>query len=241
MMASQNVSMENESTIDTLINDTDNATVASDPARWPGAVMILYSTMGIVAYVLCMITIVRNKETWKVPSFHIIVHIGAADIVQLALNGVMGGIFSLCQSDFSFAFNKIVGGVMNSGWITYTMMADLLAWNRCFQMYRPVLAKKIFTMRNTWLMLGVCWAYGLAWVITYNCPNLYFYYIPEEHAWDYGTPQESKRFATAELVQDTFHCISMVVCYSAIFIKLANQVWEFTEKRYSVPHDFPLF
>lgn len=49
--------------------------------------------------------------------------------------------------------------------------------------------------------------------------------MPEEHAWDYGTPPELRRFAKAELVQDTFHCISMVVCYVAIFVKLANQVW----------------
>lgn len=104
------------------------------------------------------------------------------------------------------------------------MMADLLAWNRCIKTCKPATAKRIFTMRNTRFMLAICWVYGLAWVITYLCPDLDFYYAPAEHAWDYGLTPKSRRFATAELVQDTLHCISMVLCYSAIFVKLAKQV-----------------
>lgn len=187
--------------------------------------MIVYAIVCMFAYALCMTTIIKNKETWKVPSFQIIVHIGAADLVQLFLNGVLGGIFTLCQDDFSFILNKVAGGIMNSGWITYTMMADLLAWNRCLQTYKPSTAKRVFSMRNTRLMLAACWAYGLSWVITYMCPDLDLYYTVTEHYWDYDAVKpKSRSFATAELVQDTMHCVSMVLCYSAIFYKLANQV-----------------
>src|SRR4051812_43641479 len=119
----------------------------SEPARWPGAIMIVFSISCIFAYVLCIVTILGKKETAKSPSYQIILHIGIADIVQLALNGILGGIYSLCQNDFNFILNKVAGGIMNSGWISYTMMADLLAWNRCMQTYRPATAKRVFSMR----------------------------------------------------------------------------------------------
>lgn len=91
-------------------------TAEDEAVRWPGAIMVIYSLICIVAYALCMITILKTEEMWKSPSFQIIVHIGAADIIQLSLNGILGGIFSLCQSDFNFTLNKVAGGVMNSGW-----------------------------------------------------------------------------------------------------------------------------
>lgn len=204
-------------------NDT-LAKVFSTPVRWPGAVMIVYSLACIVAYALCLMTILTNKDTAKSPSYRIIVHIGISDIGQLFLNGIVGGVFSLCQTDFNFYLNKVIGGVMNSIWVVCATLADLLAWNRLCHTYSPPLAERIFAMKNTRIMLAACWLYGLAWVIAFMFPNLDLLYDPAEHNWNYGPHPSAQIFSTCELAQDIFHCASMAMCYVAIVFKLVKAV-----------------
>lgn len=194
------------------------------PARWPGAVMILYSLICTVAYTLCLATILTNKDTAKLPSYQIIVHIGISDIGQLLLNGIVGGVFSLCQTDFNFYLNKTIGGITNSIWVVCVTLADLLAWNRLCHTYSPSLAQRIFAMKNTRRMLAACWVYGLAWVIAFMFPNLDPLYDPAEHNWNYGPHPSSQIFANCELAQDILHCASMAVCYVAIVFKLVRAV-----------------
>lgn len=195
------------------------------PVQWPGAVMIICGSICISAYVPCLIAILRNRDLIKLPSYQILLHIGITDLTQLFFIGIVGGIFSLSQNVFNFYLNKVAGGVLNSTWIVSVSCADLLAWNRLLQNFRPVLAKKIFSMRNIRFMLAACWIYGLAWLIAFMFPNLDLLYTPPLHNWDYGPSPESRRFSLSELIQDAIQSFSIICCYVAIVSRLIRQVF----------------
>lgn len=208
-------------------NSTGNLTDHNlEKVRWPGVVIFLYTTTYIFLYSFCLISILKDKELRKLPSYQIIMHIGLADLSQLVMT-LFGGIFSVCQTDFHFVLNKIQGGVLISSWIAYTAMADLLAWNRLIYIYNPGKAIHIFTLRNTRIMLAICWIYGLIWLTVYMCPNYDFIYTPADHTWDYTLSPQSVSIGRGELSQDVFHCTSMVLCYGAIFFELTKQVRKF--------------
>lgn len=206
--------------------DQTNATNADnepEPVRWPGAIMLIYSFTCIFPYTLCLI-VIRHKSTAKLPSYQIIFHIGITDLTQLWLNGVVGGVFSLCQNDFNHTLNKIIGGVMDASSLVCLLLADLLAWNRLFQFYNPVLAKKLFSSRNTRVFLVVAWLYGFAWMVAYMCPDMDVVYTPSVHSWDYAPTPKSQRFAFAEFINDSVHSASMVFCYACVALKAIIQV-----------------
>lgn len=209
---------------DTSWNRTANA--ADTSARWPGIVMILTVIPAVTCYVLCLAAIARNGELWKSPIYKIIFHIGIADTIQLVLNGLVGGVLSICQSTGPFMFNKINGGLCNAAWEAFLATANLLAWNRCLQIYRPYQAKEVFSARNTKVLSGICWAYAGGWLVAYLMPGLDFVYSAELHGFDYGSSPESQQMAYFEIIHDSIYAASMTVTYSAIFVKLAQEVMQ---------------
>lgn len=198
--------------------------------RIVGFVYFIFSLTCIIPYLTCLCCIVVDKELRKKPTYIIVLHIGIADALQLILNGMAGGIFTFFGTTWGFTANKVVGGFMNVGWVVYTTLAHVLAFNRFICICKPHLKFFFFTRRKTEIMMVSVWAYGLLWLAAYMCPDINLVFNVYYRNWDYDLVPLSRIFWLIELLQDSFHFFMSVVWYSFSFAsirKTANQIHDY--------------
>lgn len=74
------------------------------------SVSILY----LIPYITCMYIIYTDKKMSRQAYYTIVQHMGIADVNQLVLNGIVGGLFTIFNIDFALGgwrlwLNKIAG------------------------------------------------------------------------------------------------------------------------------------
>lgn len=189
-----------------------------------GVIYISISLFYLGPYVMCMVLIYTDKKLISKPYYLIVVNMGLTDIIQLLFNGMTAGIFTLFADLITFWMNKFVGGLMNFCWVMYCFLAHLLALNRFVNLFWPMHVNLVFSLRNTKILIILTWIYGLSWFTAYMCPDFNLLYLPETYNWDYDETKSSRLGWLVELINDSFHAVSMVVWYTLIFIKLKFRV-----------------
>lgn len=185
-----------------------------------GAIYLSLSLFYLGPYVMCMILIYTDKKLISKPYYLIVVHMGLTDIMQLVFNGITAGVFTLFNHMLSFWVNKFIGGLMNFCWVMYCFLAHALAFNRFVNLFWPLSINKVFSMKNTKILISLIWIYGLTWFTAYMCPNFNLIYLKETYNWDYDVAPASRIGWLIELINDCTHAGAMVIWYSLIFIKL---------------------
>uniref|UniRef100_A0A915KHJ3 Uncharacterized protein n=1 Tax=Romanomermis culicivorax TaxID=13658 RepID=A0A915KHJ3_ROMCU len=190
-----------------------------------GTIYILISCFYSIPYLFCLIIIKMDKRLSKEQYYKIVYHMGVADLTQLVFNGISGGIFTYwCidhrESTVYFWINKAIGGLMNFCWVIYCSFAHLLAFNRfCHVLYKHYVGV-IFSPKNTSIMMGGVWLYGLVWQAAYLVPGINLFYHIDDYNWSYDSMDLSQRAWMAELISDTFHTGGMIVWYTIVLGKL---------------------
>jgi len=152
-----------------------------------GSIYIGIPLFCLVPYLACLWAILSDKHLRRQSTYIIIYHIGIADVLQLVTDGIISGIFTLCGTTGSYYLNKSVGAFLNIGWIVYTVLAHVLAFNRYVWLCRPQWRDRVFSQRRTEYIMYACWGYGLLWFASYFTPNIDMVFNVYERSWNYFT------------------------------------------------------
>lgn len=188
-----------------------------------GAIMVMYTIGFVGPYIACLWVFATDPEMSSRPCYRIIFHIGVSDVIQGVANGIGGGLMSIFRSAPHEA-NKRVGSFLEGSWMAYSILVNLLAFNRFVQVCFSNRANQIFTKRNTTLLIALCWSYGIVAFIIYNTPWIHVVYFPEMYLWGYDTNGESVICGYVEEALDLFQLLCMIVWYIGIFVRLKLQV-----------------
>uniref|UniRef100_A0A915JW63 G-protein coupled receptors family 1 profile domain-containing protein n=1 Tax=Romanomermis culicivorax TaxID=13658 RepID=A0A915JW63_ROMCU len=189
-----------------------------------GGMYVFISTLFLFPYSLCMFLILTNKQMMSKPFYIILLHMGTADMIQLVFNGVMGGVFTITCLSAQPMVNKVVGGTMNFCWVTYCLMAHLLAVNRFVSICYPHKLWHIFSKKNTKIMIYFVWGQGFLWFLVYLTPDVNVLYNVNEYRWEYDGTALSRIVWKFELAIDSFHALGMVFWYACIFLKIKKKL-----------------
>lgn len=193
--------------------------------RFIGAVYIGIPLFCLVPYSACLWAILSDRQLRRQSTYIIIYHIGFADVLQMITDGIISGVFTLSGTTGSYWTNKATGAFLNIGWIVYTVLAHVLAFNRYVWLCRPQWRDKIFSERKTKLIMYCCWAYGSLWFFSYFTPDVDMVFNVYERSWNYYTLNESAYICwLLELIQDTFQCALSIIWYALAFWKIHTQV-----------------
>lgn len=185
--------------------------------RIVGSLYFFFSFFWLIPYTCLLWSILRDESLRKKPTYIIVLHIGIADMLQLIFDGLFAGVFTFFGTTWGWTTNKVIGGIMNIGWVVYTALAHVLSFNRYIFICKPHLREKIFSKQKTNLMMFSCWLYGLAWLIAYMCPDVNLVFNVYYRNWDYDQVPASRVFWLIELIQDTFHFLMSIVWYAFSF------------------------
>lgn len=188
-----------------------------------GIIMVMYTVGFTGPYLACLWVFATDAEMASRPCYRIILHIGISDVIQGIANGIGGGLFSILRIA-PHEPNKRIGSVLEGSWMAYSILVNLLAFNRFIQVCFSNRANQIFTKRSTTWFIAICWAYGIFAFILYNTPWIHVVYYPDIYLWGYDTNFESSICAYVEEALDLFQLLCMIVWYIGIFVRLKLQV-----------------
>lgn len=206
------------------VTENDSFSGPSTEEKIVGAIYITISIVYCVPYITCMLIIATDKKLMSMPYYHVVLHMGITDIIQLVFNGTASGIFTLYGGKEMFWVNKGIGGLMNFCWVIYCFLAHVLAFNRFVNIFWPLQINIVFSMRNTKILISLIWFYGFCWLAAYLSPGLQVVYFVEGYNWDYDFDEISRIAWLVELINDSIHGGCMVIWYACIFIKLKIKV-----------------
>lgn len=224
LLSSVKIMSESDRELNSSLTDNDTSHITTTEEIIVGSVYLFISIVYCVPYILTMFLIATDKKMMRMPYYHVVVHMGITDIVQLVFNGAASGIFTLLGGNEHFWVNKGIGGLMNFCWVIYCFLAHVLAFNRFVNIFWPLKIHVIFSMKNTKILIALIWFYGFCWLAAYMSPDFNLLYFVDGYNWDYDFNEISRIAWLVELISDSFHGVCMVIWYACIFIKLKIKV-----------------
>uniref|UniRef100_A0A915HZ82 7TM GPCR serpentine receptor class x (Srx) domain-containing protein n=1 Tax=Romanomermis culicivorax TaxID=13658 RepID=A0A915HZ82_ROMCU len=122
------------------------------------AVVCIVTTLSLlylIPYVICIISMLKDKKVLERPFYLLALSLGAADILQLLTNGPGIAILTLlCKNGTMILWhdllNSSIGSVLNSTWEAGLAMIFCMAINRFVGIYcKHHVVKTIFSKKNT--------------------------------------------------------------------------------------------
>ncbi|KIH44933.1 hypothetical protein ANCDUO_25032, partial [Ancylostoma duodenale] len=92
------------------------------------------------------VTIWRDGELLRMPSYKFMFALGIFDVIQCFPHFVTG-IFTIFQSVFSPVLAKAMGVLATPAYVAYAVLTIILSFNRFIQIYSPRLDAMLFTGR----------------------------------------------------------------------------------------------
>uniref|UniRef100_A0A7E4V7I8 7TM_GPCR_Srx domain-containing protein n=1 Tax=Panagrellus redivivus TaxID=6233 RepID=A0A7E4V7I8_PANRE len=171
----------------------------------------------IIIYLLC-----TRKDQFSAPVYSQLLHMCINDGMQLFVH-IIGGYCILSQTDMPFLMNKILGGVINSGWFGWIAFSFTLSLNRFLTFCFPKYYDAFFSNRHVHWQIAICWAITLFTFAIYMTPfcTVQFYRLSFEWQYDKSTPWHSI-VNTSELYYATVLMGLSLLNYAFIVIRMKS-------------------
>ncbi|CBX32959.2 Protein CBG01417, partial [Caenorhabditis briggsae] len=126
-----------------------------------GIYFLLSGILLILLYIPCFIVMLKSKS--RNPSFRVMIILAVFDIINLAVNSVSTGIFSILGASFCQypRLIFIVGAIGNGTWMAGCAMCILLAMDRCVEIHSKFFLAFLFHKKAFRVVLGVV---GMYWM-----------------------------------------------------------------------------
>ncbi|RCN34056.1 hypothetical protein ANCCAN_20097 [Ancylostoma caninum] len=197
-----------------------------------GSCMMVLSVVCGCAYSLILVTIWRDGELLKMPSYKFMFALGIFDVIQCFPHFVTG-IFTIFQSVFSPVLAKAMGVLATPAYVAYAVLTIMLSFNRFIQIYSPRLDAMLFTGRAMKLWMGFVMVIWFLFAISLASPWAAIVYLPDAYGWDYDyTLKFSYYVQKVEMVIELSTILFSAVFYIFVIIALYR-----TRKRFLARSD----
>uniref|UniRef100_A0A915JNN3 Uncharacterized protein n=1 Tax=Romanomermis culicivorax TaxID=13658 RepID=A0A915JNN3_ROMCU len=187
-----------------------------------GSSTFIFSFTTFLLYVLCLKIIAKLRR--RSSFYKLAFQIGLSDVGQLFLNGVATSAFLIfCaggENPMPIFVQRLAGGLMGVFWFSNGFLVHCLAFNRFLNVYFLVKGRKVFTGRNTNIVIVFAWLQGLVWLMLYMLPDARFMYNMRFYTYVYGSSAASYRNSTINFWVNIFHMSGLLLWHFLILIKI---------------------
>uniref|UniRef100_A0A915KPF5 7TM GPCR serpentine receptor class x (Srx) domain-containing protein n=1 Tax=Romanomermis culicivorax TaxID=13658 RepID=A0A915KPF5_ROMCU len=146
---------------------------------------------------------------------------GFADMIQLATNGFYCTFRCLFPGVQPPIFlDVIIIMPLTSCWFAYTMIAQTMAFNRFYSLWFISSAERVFSLRNTYVILGACWLYGVCHGVVRSTPWVHLFYDPNTYSILYDQRPGSKVALKVNGILNYVHSALILFWYILICLKV---------------------
>uniref|UniRef100_A0A915KRQ3 Vomeronasal type-1 receptor n=1 Tax=Romanomermis culicivorax TaxID=13658 RepID=A0A915KRQ3_ROMCU len=189
-----------------------------------GLVYSAISVLMLVPYGISWFIIKRDKTLYD-PAFRLFaLNMGCADVQLLTVQGIFPSLACLLPVEIPLIVYKILGAMGADAWYTYATLAQMMSLNRLISVFWPLKTKMIYTTKNTWVIIGLCWIQGWIWMSFYLGPNATLQFSLDEK----GMLYDFSKTGTAELFQvntifNYAHGLSLCLIYALIYFRIRQK------------------
>lgn len=182
-----------------------------------GCFLLILCSILFLNNIICTSAIVRHKELLKLSAYKLMASMILIDSIQLLIIAFFG-LQTTVSLDLNVYLAKAIGGLVNSCWITNTLMGTVLAFNRCTAVFNK--GEFLFVGNRCFVWISVVLLYGLSFLTVYMSTEMMIFYDYDNYYMTYSNQSLSTIMCTTEMISDFATTAFMLICYVAVWINL---------------------
>jgi hypothetical protein len=216
--------------LDLEANSTNLNEAISTSEQWENvfaaSIMGVLSVMGLIAYLLIIVIIVRFRQEFLENSYYVfVISLAFSDCLMLVLFAFYSVPCTITQSYIlGHNFDRAAGVIDNLQYYTGCVLVALIAFNRYLAVCRFHSYQSIFCDRNVYIFMAGAWVFGI-FVSSFQIFSPFgqdYYY--DSYGWGFDMTRWGNKYYT--MYDQTFSVVTflfLVACYASLLLKRPGQ------------------
>lgn len=176
------------------------------------ACLVFLSIPGLLVYSALFLTLIFNRQLFTNPYYSFMTSLSISNATVLALFVLYGAPSTFTDTVIGgIRVNAFIGAANNVAWFAGIPMYPIISLNRFISFKDYTLTKKVYTKRNTVLMISFSWLYGLTYGIISYISCCYFLYFLKSFSFQWDTVRYGSTIMSYVDLSNSL--ITLVVCF----------------------------